>query len=172
MRLFLFALALIMACATQAQVPQKEPRVFSAPSYYIVVRGQNWSIDGDLVKFRGASNLPPNANIMLSVSDFDDDAWKDYSGNICVALSKEGFFSGEIRPLQGMRFKKNFILRANFQTNLCPQPAEVLRIVGQKGEHLGESDAPAGELAGVSRNPQLYSVSGWYYGLYTIARIE
>jgi hypothetical protein len=41
-----------------------------------------------------------------------------------------------------------------------------------KGEHLGEKDAPFGELLGVSHNPQLYQVSGWYYGLETIARIE
>jgi len=109
---------------------------------------------------------------MLSVSDFDDDGWKDYSGSLCVALTKDGFFEGEIRPREGMRFKKNLILRANFQTNLCQQPASVRPIVGQKGEHLGERDAPLGELAGLSRNPQLYQISGSYYGLEAIARLE
>ena len=172
MRCFLLSMALTLVCAAEAQVPQGELRVFSAPTYYIVVWGQNWSPDGSLVRFRGASNLPPEANIMLSVSDFDHDAWKDYSSDVCVALRKEGFFDGEIRSKEGMRFRKNLILRANFQTNLCRQPAGVLRVVGQKGEHLGEKDAPFGELAGVSRNPQLYQVSGWYYGLETIARLE
>ncbi len=171
MRYFLFSVALIMVCAADAQVTQKK-RIFSAPSYYIVVSGQNWSRDGDLVKFRGASDLPPDAKIMLTVSDFDGDAWKDYSGDVCVALGKEGFFDGEMHPRQGMRFKKNLILRANFQTNLCRQPTSILRIVGQKGEHLGEKDAPLGELVGVSRNPQLYQISGSYYGLGTIARLE
>jgi len=172
MRYFLFSAVLVIVCAAEAQVPQKEPRVFAAPTYYIVVSGQNSSPRGDLVKFRGASNLPQDATIMLSVSDFDDDAWKDYSGDVCVSLTKEGFFAGEIHPKQGMRFRKNLILRANFQTNLCRQSANVLRILGQKAEHLGERDAPLGELAGLSRNPQLYQVSGWYYGLSTIARLE
>jgi hypothetical protein len=173
MRYFLFSVALIIVCATEAQVLQKDgSRIFSAPTYYIVVWGQNWSRDGDLVKFRGASNLPPDANIMLTVSDFEGDAWKDYGGDVCVALGKEGFFDGEIHPKEGMRFRRNLILRANFQTNLCRQSASVLRIVGQKGEHLGERDDPLGELAGLSRNPQLYQISGWYYGLSTIARLE
>src|SRR6266478_3537038 len=151
MRYFLCSIALIVVCAAEAQMPQKNgPRVFAAPTYYLVVEGQNWSPDGDIVKFRGASNLPPDANIMLSVSDFDKDAWKDHSGDVCVALSKDGFFQGEVHPRDSMRFRKNLILRANFQTNLCQQPASVLRVVGQKGEHLGEKDAPFGELAGVS----------------------
>jgi hypothetical protein len=137
-----------------------------------VARGQNWRPDGDLVRFNGASNLPAGANILVTVTDFDNDAWKDYSDGVCVQVAQSGFFSGEIHPKLGIKFRRNLILRASFATNVCKQPASVLRIVGPKGEHLGEKDAPLGELAGLSRNPQLYQASGWYYGLETIARIE
>ena len=173
MKYFLMLIVLVSAYPASGQKsPKSAIRTFSAPSYYVVARGQNWSQDGDLVRFNGASNLPVEANILVTVTDFDHDAWKDYSDGICVPVGQNGFFNGEIHPKQGMKFRKNLILWADFATNLCQQPASVLRILGSKGEYLGEKDAPFGELVGVSRNPQLYQVSGWYYGLEAIARLE
>jgi hypothetical protein len=173
MKYFLVLIVLVFAQAASGQEPPKNAiRTFFAASYYVVARGQNWSPYGDLVRFNGASNLPAGANILVTVADFDHDAWKDYSDAVCVPVAKNGFFSGEIHPKLGMKFHTNLILRASFATNVCKQSASVLRIVGPKGEHLGEKDAPFGELVGVSRNPQLYQASGWYYGLETIARIE
>ncbi len=173
MRYFPLCVALLIACAALGQAPLKNGlRAFSAPTYYIAVEGQNYDPDGDLVRFRGASNLPAGSNILITIEDFDHDAWKDYSDRLCVAVEQDGFFNGQIPPKREMRFRNGLVLRANFQTNLCQQPADVIRIVGSKGEHLGEKDAPFGELAGVSRNPQLYQVSGPYYGLETIARID
>ena len=146
-------------------------KLLPAPTFYIAFHARR--TEPDLISFRGASNLPAGAQIAIGATDFNDAAWKDYSDCICAPVNEQGFLKGEIRPKKGMKFRQNLVLRADFATNLCDQPASVLRIVGKKGQSLaGVGDAPLEELGGLSDNPQLYQVSGWYYGLETIARVE
>jgi hypothetical protein len=132
------------------QAPPHKP--LSAPTYYIAVKAR--TCEQDLVKFDGASNLPAGAVMGFRVSDFDEDAWKDYTDEVYVPVSEKGFFEGRIQPKKGMRFRRNLILVADFTTFRPQQLASVLLVVGKKGQNLG----------GIN-NPQLFQVSGWYYGL-------
>jgi|SRR5271155_2435609 len=150
------------------QPPQQKQ--FLAPTYYLAAMVNDCEPDPNYVEFRGASNLPPGAVISTEVADLD--GWKPYSNRVYVPVGKEGFFSGKIEPRNGMRFRQNLILRVVFQTNFAKQPPSVLAILGKKGEYLAGVQNPMEhpyDLAGLSNNPQLYQVSGWYYGLETIA---
>jgi hypothetical protein len=126
------------------------------------------------IHFRGASNLPAGSQIYVQVSDFFHGAWKDYSEGQCVDLDDSGFFEGDVRPKEGLSFRNNLLLRVDFGTQLCKQPAQTLQVLGTHGEGLAnvmDSRVPRDELSGRSRNPQLFQWSGWYYGLEAIARV-
>lgn len=153
------------------QESRRKP-VLTAPTYYLAVQAQ--LEDKDLVRFRGASNLPLDSRIGVVVTAFEGGAWHDYSDQVCLPLSNKGLFSGELHSQNGVGFRTNLVLRAYFQTNLCtPQPNSVLQRVGKKGDGLANvPDGDPEELAGLSDNPQLYQVSGWYYGLEAIARVQ
>jgi hypothetical protein len=128
--------------------------------HYIAVEARGCLENGTLRVF-GASSLPAGSMIGLKVSAFDEDAWKDYSDEIYVAVDLKGIFSAEIPPKAGRHFARNLLVVADFTTFRPKQPAEVLQVVGEKGEHLGNFD----------NNPQLFQLSGRYYGLETIARV-
>jgi hypothetical protein len=171
----LFGLVLIAVAVSALPLAQTSStashKILGAPTYYIVVEAR--TCESDLVRFGGASNLPPRAVISLTVNDFDEAAWKGYSDEVYASVDEEGFFEGEIRPKKGMAFRHNLILVADFTTYLPKQSATVLRIVGKKGEYLaGVENTPVHlqELSGLSHNPQLFQVSGWYYGIEAIAR--
>jgi len=143
-----------------------------APTYYIAAEVNDCEPNPNYVAFRGASNLPPGAIISAVVTDFDFDAWKDYSERVFVPVTDQGFFSGKILPKDGMGFRHNLILRLVFGPIYAKQPASVLAVVGRKGENLGGVEpSPIEDIAGRSENPQLFQTSGWYYGLETIARV-
>jgi hypothetical protein len=177
MKLFLSfgvcAIALCIVVATTSLVGQSPSRkTFSAPTYYIAARVNDCEPDPNYVAFRGASNLPPGALISAIVTGFEFDAWKDYSDEVVVPVNEQGFFAGEIQPKQGLRLGRNLILRVNFETYRTKQPTSVLEVVGKKGERLGGvENVPIIDIMGHSQNPQLFQVSGWYYGLETIARV-
>ncbi len=164
---------ILAALGARSQPAQaRRHKLLSAPTYYIALWAQ--VEDENHVRFRGASNLPAGARIAVVVTDFAGDAWEDYSDNQCVSVNEKGLFAGELRSKQGMKFRSSLIFRADFYTDLCtPQPAAVLQALGKKGEGLANvEDGYVTELSGLSDNPQLYQVSGWYYGLEAIARLE
>jgi hypothetical protein len=99
--------------------------------------------------------------IWISIVDFYHDAWKDYSNEVFLPVDEKGFFDGQIQPKKGVVFHRNLILLAEFTTYRPKQPASVLKIVGRKGQELGD----------LLTNPQIYQVSGPYYVLETIARV-
>ncbi len=147
-------------------------RNLPGPTYYIAINAQR--SDPHEIRFLGASNLPSGSEIAVQVSEFFQGGWEDYSDNMCVAVDEHGFFSGNIRPQTNMKFKNNLVLRADFGTRLCHQPDGTLRVLGKHGERLANVDnpkIPLEQLDSVSRNPQLFRWSGWYYGLEAITRV-
>ncbi len=135
-----------------------ERRSLSAPSYYLVVEARTCTPNE--ATFRGASNLPAGAILTLSVDDFDEDAWKEYSNDTLATVSDDGFFEGRVAPMKGVSFRRNLLLSAVFTPLRPKQASSVLQIVGAKGNHLGGLD-----------NPQVGQMSGENYYLETIARV-
>jgi hypothetical protein len=142
------------------QVPSS--RAPAAPTFYLVVEAR--TCDPDDIKISGASNLPSGALILLQVSDFDEDGWKDYSDPIYISLKENGLFEEIVHPKAGQKFHRNLMAQAYFSPVYVPpkrsQPASVLKIVGTKGQHLGGLD-----------NPQVGQLSGNNYYLWTLARV-
>jgi hypothetical protein len=159
-----------------SQTNPKQHRTLPAPTYYIAAEGQLW--DENTVRVRGASNLPIGANISIQVAEFTGDGWKDYSESLCVTLTGDGLFKGEVRPKPGMKFRRNLIVWAAFATNLCKQPSTVLKVVGKKGQYLGNDnydnviDVSMTQTKGMLNNPQLFQTSGWFFGLEAINRLH
>ncbi|HEX5424343.1 MAG TPA: hypothetical protein VFW94_12395 [Candidatus Acidoferrales bacterium] len=150
----------------------------SAPTYYMAISGK--VVDEHHLQFRGASDLPVGARISVAATTFSGFGWMDQSTSVCVPVDQRGGFVGLIGSYpnrafwEGTKYGDTLLLRADFQTRLCgPQPANVLRALGKKGEGLANvAGGDVTELVGLSDNPQLYQVSGWYYGIQTIARVE
>ena len=161
MKNLLFAMfvlfVLCMASAAQSD-PARQQAKLPAPTYYLAVNAR--TCEGGEVRFNGASNLPKGAMIGITISDFDHYAWKEFSGEIFLPIDENGFFDGRIQPKQGMLFRGNLILVAEFTTFRPQQPADVLRVAGKKGQNLGDP----------LTNPQMGQVSGPYYLLEAIAR--
>jgi hypothetical protein len=65
-----------------------------------------------------------------------------------------------VNPRKGLSFQRNLVAIVDFMPYRPVQPLEVLRVVGNEGQYLGDFD-----------NPQLLSVSGNNYVLETIARM-
>jgi len=167
----ILASAVSAMAALAAPVGQKQSRnSLSAPTYYVVARVSDCEREPSYIDFRGASNLPSGSVIDAQVSDFDFDGWKDYSSEVHVPVNEEGFFTGRIEPEKGMSFRGSLILRVYFLPYRPKQPESVLAVVGKHGEHLG-GESVAIEQVDPSKNPQMFQVSGWYYGLETMARL-
>src|SRR5438105_255976 len=130
-----------------------------APTYYLAAEVHECSADQLLLK--GASNLPSGSLISVQVSEFYEDAWKDYSDTIFARLDNDGFFEAMAHPLPKLTFHRNLVVRVYFSPAYHKQPPNVLSAVGKRGEKLGEP-----------RNPQAYHMSGGYSYLLTIARVE
>ncbi len=144
----------------------------AAPTYYIAVAGD--LEDANTVRIRGASNLPGGANIAVSINTGE----RVYTDKVCIPLDRGGLFTQELDPKKGMKFERGLLVSAAFLTNLCKQPETVLSIVGKKGEHLGNDNydnsvnVESGETKGMTNNPQLVQVSGWFFGLSAQATLE
>jgi len=134
-------------------------RRLSAPTYYLAVAG---TCDPSEVRAYGASNLPPGSAVILTVSDFDGDGWREYSEESIAIVDDEGLFAAKIRPSKGFMFRRNLILLADFLPYRPRQPQRVLDVVGKRGEQLGDLLA----------NPQLHQMSGPTYVLRTMDRLH
>ncbi|MGP8260960.1 MAG: hypothetical protein ACLQM6_13510 [Acidobacteriaceae bacterium] len=165
-----------MACSAAGGVDQ--PKRLYAPGYYIALFAQ---IDyGDTIRVRGASNLPPGASVGLDVVATNDDGWTEYSKTVCVTTSAEGLFNQEITTSTGLPHRTDLLVRATFLTNSwCKQSAYVLQVVGNHGEFLGNDahhvtmeEVEKGITPGMAQNPELFQVSGWYFGISAIARVD
>jgi hypothetical protein len=144
----------------------------SAPTYYIAASVHECKSSS--VDFRGATNLPAGAILRASVSDFDGDGWKRYSEWVYVSVHDDGFSEGKITPENKSVFRHNLLLNLSFYPNVGKQPTSVLQTLGEHGQLLAGLEKPSSdltELSGLSRNPQLFQSSGWYYGLETLARV-
>jgi len=149
----------------------------TAPGYYIAIRAQH-SYD-NVIRVKGASNLPPGAKVVLQVVATNDQASKTYSEDACVAIDDKGLFEQEISLSAGNPWRHDFLVVANFLPNECKQNAHVLQVLGSHGQYLGHDNRPVtmdevemGITPGMAANPQLFQVSGWYFGISALARVE
>ena len=92
---------------------------------------------------------------------------------------QKGLFRAELQIGREAYQKKDLIVDAAFLTNQCSQDQAVIGLVGRHGEFLGNDGRPVtmdevsrGETSGMVANPQLFQVSGWYFGIASIARID
>lgn len=163
-RPILFSAALLLATLVgvyvRAQAPPVRPR--PAPTFYLVIEAA--TCEPESIKVFGASNLPPGAVVLLLISDFNRDAWEDYTDPKYITLPERGLFQETLHPKRGLRFHGNLLAQSYFSPVYVPpntsQPASVLQVVGKKGENLGGLD-----------NPQVGQLSGSNYYLTTIARV-
>jgi hypothetical protein len=162
---------LIVAAVVSLRSQAQSRKALSATGYYIAAYVNDCEPDPNYVEFRGTSNLPPGALITATVAEFDLDAWKDYGDEIVVSIDERGFFTGKIQPKKGMRLRRNLVLRIDFMSYRPVQPASVLAVVGRRGERLAGQNVAVEDAGTRSKNPQLFQVSGPYYGLETIARV-
>ena len=173
-------LAVVIACGVcwfgSASVAQKRESL-PAPTYYISIRAQH-SHD-QVIRVRGASNLPSGARVSLRVVVMNNDARKDSSENTCVAIDDKGLFDQEIRLSEGQPYRSDLLVTATFLPNECKQNARVLQMLGSHGEFLGHDshrvtmdEVENGWTRGMKENPQLFQVSGWYFGISAVAQIE
>ncbi len=155
-----------------------QPKKLSAPGYYIAVLAQR-EYEG-AIRVRGASNLPAGAKIWLEVDEIaGQDGWNARSAQVCAVVGQNGLFGSELQVTKEAYQKPLLILRAAFLTNACSQDQKVLQVVGRRGEYLGNDAHPVtmhevemGMTPGMLQNPQLFQVSGWYFGIAAIARVE
>jgi hypothetical protein len=172
-RLLAFGFA---ACALSHAGAQRSQRL-SAPTYYIAASAQLEY--GSTVRVRGISNLPPGAVLSLEVFPPAGIVWTDGGRPVCVPIDGNGLFKQEIAVPARLPRPNGLYVRATFQANLCNQHAQVLQIVGRHGEFLGNDDhhvtmeeVENGWTHGMNKNPQLFQVSGWYFGISDIAQVE
>ncbi len=164
-----------IACSAAGGVGQ--PKKLNAPGYYIAVYATR-DYEG-VISVRGASNLPVGAKIALEVEGAVPVNSRGLPVPTCVAVDQKGLFLAELQVAKDVYQKKGLILDAFFVTNQCAQDPEVIRVVGHHGELLGNDDRPVtmeeveqGETPGMRENPQLFQMSGWYFGIAAIARLD
>jgi hypothetical protein len=156
----------------------EQPKKLYAPGYYIAVSAAR-EYEG-AVRVRGASNLPVGAKIGLEVEELvPENGRKPLSTLTCVAVDQRGLFRAELQITKDVYQKKDLVVDAIFLTNQCAQDQEVIRVVGRHGELLGNDGRPVtmeeverGETPGMQENPELFQVSGWYFGISAIARVD
>ncbi len=152
------SLILCIAIFASAQAQERPTNTLSAPTYYLAVAAKK--CEANRITVRGVTNLPYASMITLQVDEpTHQDAWKKLSEEVYVAVDHAGFFEATITPVQGVRFHRASILSATFATYRPKQTAEVLKIVGKKGENLGD----------LLQNPQLHQVSGPHLILSAVA---
>ena len=154
-----------------------QPKRLNAPGYYIAVDATR-DYEG-VIAVRGASNLPVGAKIALEVEGAVPVNSRGLPIPTCVAVDQRGLFRAELQITKEAYQKKDLIVDAIFLTNQCVQDQEVIRVVGHHGELLGNDGRPVtmeeverGETPGMQENPELFQVSGWYFGIAAIARVD
>jgi hypothetical protein len=167
----------LMCCFGSLAFTQ-QPKQLTAPTYYIAIAAQH-SYD-NVIRVRGASNLPPGTKILLQFAGPTDQAWKEPGPRACVALDRRGLFGWqEISIPSGEPYPHNLFVSAIFLPDECKQSTQVLKVLGTHGEYLGHDNRPVtmdevsmGMTPGMQANPQLFQVSGWYFGISTITPVE
>ncbi len=153
----LFVLLQVAAHPTPPEKNERQSRL-TAPTYYIAARvrdhGPGWA------EILGVTNLPKGSMVTARIADFYQDGWKDYSVEFPTAVNGEGFFRVTVHPKEGLSFQRNLVAIVDFMPYRPVQPAEVLSVVGERGQLLGDFD-----------NPQMLTVSGNNHVLETIARM-
>ena len=155
-----------------------QPKKLNAPGYYIAVDAKR-EYEG-VIRVCGASNLPVGAKIGLEVEELvPENGRKPLSTLTCAKVDQKGMFHAELQVSKDIYQKKGLIVDAIFLTNQCVQDPEVVRVVGHHGELLGNDSRPVtmeeveqGETPGMRENPQLFQMSGWYFGIGAIARLD
>lgn len=178
MRSVLAAVCVCLGVACSAAGGAGQARKLYAPSYYIAIRAQR-EYEG-AIRVRGASNLPPGAKIGLQVEELvPETGRKPLSTLMCQAVDQSGLFSAELQITKETYQKRGLIVDAIFLTNECSQDQKVLQVVGRHGEFLGNDahhvtmdEVSNGMTLGMVQNPQLFQVSGWYFGVAAIAPVD
>jgi hypothetical protein len=152
------ALALFVFGSAQSSKTQAD-RLLTAPTYYLVARTQGCTQQE--MRVVGATNVPPGAVILVNVTEFFQDGWKDFSANYYATVDEKGFFEANVKAMANISFRRNLVARVVFGPAYHQQPAGVLTIVGRRGERLGSNN-----------NPQLGQLSGENFYIETIARVE
>jgi hypothetical protein len=168
--------AMLVSGASAGQCQSRKS--LTAPTYYLAIKGSLES--SDAIRVRGATNLPPGAEIWVGIGQFVGDfGLQPYTDGGCATVRENGLFELELHPISGMKFRRSLIAVAGFCVNGgCKQPKNVLAIVGKKGQHLGNDnyddamDTTMAETPGMFENPQLSQSSGWYFGLEAMNRVE
>ena len=133
--------------------------------------------DSTTVRFHGASNLPAGAQLSIELGNYEGKP-PSHQPPECVSVDEKGLFRGEFHAPKSASFHRGQVLDATFATYLCKQPSNVLGAVGKKGQFLGNDnydnahDVAIGWTEGMFNNPQLFQVSGWYFGLRAFAPVE
>jgi hypothetical protein len=154
-----------------------QPKKLYAPGYYLAVDAAR-DYEG-AIRVRGASNLPAGAKIQLDVEGATgEDGWKTLSAPVCVAVDQGGLFDAELSVTKETYKGQALFVNAVFLTNECSQDQRVLQVVGRHGEFLGNdtyhvtmNEVEMGLTPGMAKNPQLFQVSGWYFGISAITRV-
>jgi hypothetical protein len=140
-----------------APLSQQPRSPLPAPTFYLALKqGGCWQNE---VEVHGASNLPPGAIIDLQLAEFQGDGWLSHVDAVNATLGPDGYFTAKIPLLDYAHLPHNLIVTATFGTVYHQQPTNVLRIVGNHGEHLDDL-----------MNPQAMAVSGFNTTLFVISR--
>lgn len=164
----------VISLPLNSQTGQTRNRRLKAPTYYIVIDGR--LRDSGTIVVRGALSLPPGSEVSTQAGD----GTKFVTERKCATVGEDGLFSQELHPSNGGTFKwsPQLSIDATFLTTGCRQPIKVLQIVGKHGQYLGNDnydnkiDIHVQMTPGMDKNPQLFQVSGWFFGLTTSVRVS
>jgi hypothetical protein len=136
--------ALIALCALPLILhSQGQPgRRLTAPTFYIVAKGEYSKYVPDQVTIKGVSDLPPGARLSVTVYDHTGYQSSILSEDMIVTVPQDGFFDVTLKPRSGHHFQEKMVCQIDFDPNFIRQDAAVLRITGKKGELLGGSKNP------------------------------
>lgn len=133
-------------------------RPLMAPTYYVAARIRGCT--SSHIEIRGATNLPAGAVISFQVASMKDNGWQDIGDKSTATVDDRGWFSGALHATGRNVFRPNLFVRIYFSPAYDKQPPNVIAVVGQRGQHLADSE-----------NPQMGTLSGEYVYLESIARI-
>ena len=125
----------------------------SAPTYYISAQADH--CDGHSVRVWGASNLPPGSKLKIKIGErVGVFGMAPTSNSFAAAVDDSGFFHVEVVANESRRFRPGQLVNLYFAP--WEQPANVVRVVGERGQYLGGL-----------RNPQVGQLSGNTFALAT-----
>ncbi len=148
--MFRTASFLMIPLLSTLSTPQasKEQEIPSGSRYYLAARADLRT--SNRVWIRGLTNLPSTSKIMISIGDRLGQGSKIVGEEASAIVRSDGTFDAEVYSRKGMEFQKSFVCSvAFFPEN---QNAEVTRVVGKKGEHLGFPRNPLAHVGSGERH--------------------